>query len=659
MFVNYVRIKIIFMVIISRFSVGFLGNKLLKNYHPLLFSTLSTFDSFNWLDDTRSVLNDSFRQLEVNLETMKLAELQQLLRKLGGVPGSKRKADLYELCKFMLMDRWRNKNENSTVTDSKILESFNLKLFGAEDSSLLASNTNNDNPVPPPTVTKKQWVKLPARTVQEGAQSGPSKEENSVSKEELPKEEEPKNRQWPRPKLRSLPPMPEVLDEDVELEPYDGPEDSLPDKQIAVRKKFEFPVGEARDERLSSIPSADMELTFLGTASCVPTLSRGVSCVALRYSSDLWLFDCGESSQIQLQKSRLSVSKVRRIFLTHMHGDHAFGLPGVLCMMGQATQESREKDASDGVDVVPLDIYGPEGTRDLVRSVMQLSYSRVAAPYRIHELKNVPFLHNKFVRRKPEIPLVRTRFDPLYGEHEGGTDIYPDENGCYHLLDDAEFSVHAAPMQHTIPCVGYVVREKEKPGRLKVELVQEVVLRNREALKSQLNLKDGLKAFGMLKQMQPGQTFTFPDGTVVRADDIVEPPRPGRKVVVMGDTCNGDAIASLAMDADLIVHEATNAWLRELDAFKFPTYQHLERHTVIHGHSTPQMAGRFAKKIRAKRLILTHFSPRYRGDDNEFFMRQMWRIEQNARDAAGMSGANDVIAAWDQMNIAVPTPNKG
>jgi len=135
--------------------------------------------------------------------------------------------------------------------------------------------------------------------------------------------------------------------------------------------------------------------------------------------SDVWLFDCGESTQLQMQKSRVKPSRIKKIFLTHAHGDHSFGLPGVLCLIGQSTQEERElaKLASKGnlgnfEAPEPIDIYGPEGTRDLVRATIQLTYSRVVAPFRVHELKNVPYLHDKCVKWRPPQPSVRTRFDP-------------------------------------------------------------------------------------------------------------------------------------------------------------------------------------------------------------------------------------------------------
>lgn len=450
-------------------------------------------------------------------------------------------------------------------------------------------------------------------------------------------------------------------------------------------KRLRFPIESNRQLRFEESPSSEMELKFLGTASCVPSMSRGVSCVALRYNRETWLFDCGESTQIQFQKSTLRASRVRKIFLTHNHGDHFFGLPGMLCLMGQSTMEERGKLTEDGDALLePVDIYGPEGLRDFLRAVMQISYSRIATPYRVHELKNVPFLHGRYTR-KPNVPKITTQCDSTYGERPGGRDIYPDENGIYHLEEATEdhLGVKAAPMQHSVPCVGYVVQEFDREGRLKIEDVEHIVERNLAALnESPKYRKRPRSVLATLKSLKNDETFTFPDGTVVGAD-VVEPKQKGRKVVIMGDTCSGDAIKPIAQDADVLIHEATNAFLPSLltpseklllqrlqakakqqtpaaGAKKSPQASlgdMLRQDTIYHGHSTPEMAAKFAQQINAKQLVLTHFSAKYSGEANEWSMRIMWQIEDLARRACHLKGENDVVAAWDQLFLFVPPPN--
>ena len=79
-----------------------------------------------------------------------------------------------------------------------------------------------------------------------------------------------------------------------------------------------------------------MNITFLGTSSGVPTLTRNVSSLALKLSqsSEVWLFDCGEGTQHQIMKSNIKSSQIKKIFITHMHGDHVYGLPGLLATLG-------------------------------------------------------------------------------------------------------------------------------------------------------------------------------------------------------------------------------------------------------------------------------------------------------------------------------------
>jgi ribonuclease Z len=182
---------------------------------------------------------------------------------------------------------------------------------------------------------------------------------------------------------------------------------------------------------------------------------------------------------------------------------------------------------------------------------------------------------------------------------------------------------------------------------------------NKEELLKLPHLKNShMRVAVELKALGPDETYTFPDGTVVRGKDIKDPIIRGRKVVVLGDTCGSDLMIPIAMDADVLVHEATNAHLPVSGVNnRHDNYYSLERESVNRGHSTPQMAGKFAKKIRAKRLVLTHFSARYLGTDDDSAMKIMWKIEDQARTAAGeLSGDNDVIAAWDTMQLGIPRP---
>lgn len=94
--------------------------------------------------------------------------------------------------------------------------------------------------------------------------------------------------------------------------------------------------------------------------------------------------------------------------------------------------------------------------------------------------------------------------DPKFGEVEGGQDLYPDANGIYTLVDDGNMLVQAAPMVHTVPCVGFVVSEKPKQGRLRAEYVSPIVARNKEALVKQ-GVSDPNKIFRLLKSLRPGE----------------------------------------------------------------------------------------------------------------------------------------------------------
>jgi ribonuclease Z len=170
-----------------------------------------------------------------------------------------------------------------------------------------------------------------------------------------------------------------------------------------------------------------VQVTFLGTSSGVPTRSRNVSAVALRLPqrSELWLFDCGEGTQHQFLRSDLRVSQLRRIFITHMHGDHVFGLPGLLASLGLA-------GASDG-----LTLYGPDPLAAYLEGVLKTSSTRIGYPLQIERVRQAA---------------------------GSGAAVYEDE----------ELTVRCTPLTHRIPAFAYRVDRKPRPGRFDVDKAREL-----------------------------------------------------------------------------------------------------------------------------------------------------------------------------------------
>jgi ribonuclease Z len=117
-----------------------------------------------------------------------------------------------------------------------------------------------------------------------------------------------------------------------------------------------------------------MRLIPLGTSSGVPTLTRNVSAVAVDLGPSWVLFDCGEGTQQRLLATRLKRARLEAVFITHLHGDHVFGLAGLLSTFGL---QSREQ---------PLEIYGPRGLRELIETTLRLSSTRVDFGLTVHEI---------------------------------------------------------------------------------------------------------------------------------------------------------------------------------------------------------------------------------------------------------------------------------
>ncbi|NXO46249.1 RNZ1 protein, partial [Locustella ochotensis] len=202
-----------------------------------------------------------------------------------------------------------------------------------------------------------------------------------------------------------------------------------------------------------------LEITFLGTGSAFPSPARGASALVLRREGQCWLFDCGEGTQTQLMRSHLRAARITKIFITHLHGDHFFGLPGLLCTLSLQSSSEGSK--------APVDIYGPLGLRSFLWRSLELSHSQLLFPYTVHELVPTP----------DQCPAEE--FKDFSGWDGGEAPpgrvlrLAPGEDS-YLLLEDEQLAVRAFRLFHRVPSFGFVVEEKPRPGKLNVQKLKDL-----------------------------------------------------------------------------------------------------------------------------------------------------------------------------------------
>lgn len=201
-----------------------------------------------------------------------------------------------------------------------------------------------------------------------------------------------------------------------------------------------------------------MDLLFLGTGSGVPSKQRNVASVALKLLDErnsVWLFDCGEGTQHQILQTTLKPRKIEKIFITHMHGDHIYGLPGLLSSRG----------FQGGTE--PITVYGPKGIRGYIQSSLRFSGTRLSYPIRFVEF---------------------------------------DQPGI--IFEDHQFTVTVEKLQHGIPSYGFRIVEADHEGTLDAKKLQALdipsgPLYGRLKNKEVVTLEDG--------RVLDGKDFVGPD----------------------------------------------------------------------------------------------------------------------------------------------------
>ena len=155
-----------------------------------------------------------------------------------------------------------------------------------------------------------------------------------------------------------------------------------------------------------------MKLHFLGTGCMVPTKERNHLAVALEFDGDIFLFDCGEATQLQIKKMKLPIGKIKKIFLSHWHGDHVLGLPGLLMTLGN----------TQGIE--KIEIHGPENTKEYIS----------------HMRKSMIF---------------DSRINLEIFEHK------PKSGEVLKIVETSEYEITTAKLNHSVPCIAYSFKEKD------------------------------------------------------------------------------------------------------------------------------------------------------------------------------------------------------
>ncbi len=275
-----------------------------------------------------------------------------------------------------------------------------------------------------------------------------------------------------------------------------------------------------------------LELQILGSSSAAFAHRRHHTSQLLKVNSQHFLIDCGEGTQLLLKKNQIRVSKIDHIFISHLHGDHYFGLIGLLSTMHLFGRERA------------LDLIAPPGLSDII--TLQLQHSQTWLNYQINYLEWKP------------------------GEVEK-------------VFENMQLEVFTIPMNHAVPCAGFYFKEKPKRRRI-----------NRQAL-NELSLSPA--EINMLKD---GKDVLKSDGSIKYENKLLTlDPLPPFSYAYCSDTRIKPELAEQLKGADLLYHEATFA------------DDMIERaHNTF--HSTAKEAAGFAKQAEVKKLVLGHFSARYR-----------------------------------------------
>ncbi|WP_454802635.1 ribonuclease Z [Mucilaginibacter phyllosphaerae] len=273
------------------------------------------------------------------------------------------------------------------------------------------------------------------------------------------------------------------------------------------------------------------EVTILGSSSATPIFNRNPTAQVLNINEKLYLIDCAEGTQQQMLRFDVKASRIDYIFISHLHGDHYLGLVGLLSSMHL---NGRKKT---------LKLFCPPPLKEIIE--LQLKYSETTLNYIIEY-------------------------------------VFTDATTKGLILENQDIYVETIPLDHRIPCTGFLFRQKKRLKKLIKERIEE--------------LEIPIPYYSAIKK---GSDYVTPDGTVYKNDTLTTEPESPKSYAYVSDTIYSDKYLMQITNATLLYHEAT--FLHDM----------LDRANQTH-HTTAKQAGEVAVKANADKLIIGHFSARYK-----------------------------------------------
>lgn len=296
---------------------------------------------------------------------------------------------------------------------------------------------------------------------------------------------------------------------------------------------------------------------ILGCGSALPTTRHFSSMQVVECRGKFFMVDCGEGAQIQLRRSNLSFNKLGHIFISHLHGDHCFGLIGLISTFGLLGRTAT------------LHIHAPEELRHMLKTQLDLFF-------------------NYDIGYEVEFHAVDTT------KHQV-------------VYEDRSLQVESIPLEHRMPCCGYLFREKPSLPHIRPEMLELYSIPT-----SQIN------------NIKAGLDYTLDDGRVISHLQLTTPAPAPRAYAYCSDTRYMPHLHEMLEGVNTLYHEATYGRDHEDNALKY-------------FHSTAEQAAMVARDAHVNQLILGHYSARY--EDESVLLKEAQTVFPNVR----LSNEKDVI----------------